>query len=101
MSGVLKEMGMPEAFDQNLANLTRLGASRIGELYISRVIHKTFITVDERGTKAGASTVVEIKPSSMPVQEETKIVHLDRPFVYMIIDYETGAPFFIGAMLEI
>ena len=101
MNDALKDMGMPDAFDSDLANLRKLGASSIGNLYIGRVIHKSFISVDERGTKAGASTVVEIIPSSMPVQEETKTVHLDRPFVYMIIDSLTGIPLFIGTVLDL
>ena len=101
MGDVLKEMGMPEAFDPDFANFTRLGHSQIGDLYISRVLHKTYISVNESGTKAGASTVVEIIPSSAPPPEEIKTVYLDRPFVYMLVNLETGLPFFIGAVLEI
>ena len=101
MGGILKGMGMTDAFDSEHANFTRLGHSQIGNLYISRVLHKTYISVNERGTKAGASTVVEIMPSSSPRPEEIKTVYLDRPFVYMLINLETGLPFFIGAVMEI
>ena len=101
MNDVLENMGMPDAFDRDRADLTKIGSSSIGRLYISRVIHKTFISVDERGTKAGASTIVEATPSSSPQPEESKTVYLDRPFVYMIIDLETGVPLFIGALLDL
>ena len=101
MNDVLADMGMPDAFDSDRADLTKLGSSSVGKLYISRVIHKTFISVDERGTKAGASTIVEIIPSSLPQPEESKTVYLDRPFVYMIIDLETCIPLFIGALLDL
>ena len=75
--------------------------SPIGRLYINRVIHKTYISVDEQGTKAGASTVTEVMASSAPQQEETMTVYLDQPFVYMIFDIETGIPFFMGTVLDL
>ena len=67
---------------------------------ISRVIHKTFIAVDEKGTKAGAATAVEMNPTSAPPPEEYKVVYLDRPFVYMIVDCETNIPIFIGTVMD-
>ena len=104
MADILKDMGMSDAFDESLANFSRLGHSDYGNLFISRVIHKTFISVDERGTKAGAVTAIEI--NVMGAGGPTpKTVHLDRPFVYMIIDCETNlpvfVPLFIGAVLDI
>lgn len=100
MNDVLADMGMHDAFDSNRADFTKLGSSSAGRLYISRVIHKTFISVNERGTKAGAATIDEGMASSSPQPEESKTVYLDRPFVYMIIDCETGVPLFIGALLS-
>ena len=100
MSDILKSMGMTDAFDEVSADFTGLGRSEAGNIYISRVLHKTFIAVDERGTKAGAATVVEMTCGSAAPIEEPKIVYLDRPFVYMLIDCETSLPFFIGAMMD-
>ena len=81
MSAILKAMGMPDAFDDEKANFTGLGTSSAGNIYIGRVLHKTFISVAEKGTKAGAATVVEMleKTSIMPTL--SKEVILDRPFV--------------------
>lgn len=100
MSEILQGMGMTDAFDHKKADLTGLGTSPEGNLYISRVIHKTTIEVDEKGTKAGAATVVEVvAESAAPV--ETKEVLLNRPFVYMIIEKETGLPLFMGTLLSV
>lgn len=102
MSDILKAMGMRDAFESNKADFSDIGKSDNGNIYIGRVIHKTFINLDEKGTKAGAATIVEIKQDSAPIQqEEPKIVYLDRPFVYMIVDCETNMPIFIGTAMDI
>lgn len=100
MNDVLMQMGMTDAFDMKKADFTGLGTSTAGNIFISRVIHKTYITVGPQGTKAGAATVVEMKDESAPFYEESKTVHLDRPFVYMLIDCENNQPFFMGTMLN-
>ena len=98
---VLAQMGMPLAFDAEQADFSGLGSSSTGNIYISRVLHKTFISVAEKGTKAGAATVVETKDSSIPLLDGKKQVYLDRPFVYMLIDCNTMSPFFIGTMYDV
>ena len=99
MAEILAKMGMPDAFDSDKADFTGLGTSSVGNIYISRVIHKTFISVDEKGTKAGATTAVEMMPESAP-PTDIKKVYLDRPFVYMLVDCENNIPFFIGTMMD-
>jgi len=101
MSGILTNMGMTDAFDAAKADFKGLGKSENGNLFISRVIHKTRITVDEKGTKAGAATVVVVADGAAPIVEEPKTVFLDRPFVYMLIDCETNLPIFIGTVTDI
>jgi serpin B len=100
MSGILMSMGMTDAFDANSADFSGLGKSAGGNIFIGRVIHKTFIAVDEKGTKAGAATAVEMQTMSAPMNEP-KTVYLDRPFVYMLIDCETNLPIFIGTVTDI
>ncbi len=100
MSEVLKALGMTDAFDSTLADFSALGHSDEGNIYISSVFHKTYICVDEAGTKAGAATVVEFTSESAEFMEEPKTVCLDRPFVYMILDCESGIPLFIGTMMD-
>lgn len=87
-------MGMEQAFDSGKAQFGKMCQSTAGNVYISNVVHKTFINVDERGTTAGAATMVEIKNEG--ALETGKEVCLDRPFVYFIIDRERGMPLFIG-----
>jgi len=100
MSEILKAMGMPSAFDISTADFTGLGTSTAGNIYISRVLHKTFISVGEKGTKAGAATAIIAADGAMIEIEEPKEVYLDRPFVYMLIDCENSIPFFIGTMMD-
>ena len=101
MSEILKSMGMTEAFDMYNADFEGLGTSTGGNIYISRVLHKTFISVGEKGTKAGAATVVEMKDGAAAEPTEPKEVYLDRPFVYMLVDCENNIPFFIGTMMDV
>lgn len=101
MSDILKNMGMPKAFDPNNAEFEGLGTSNAGNIFISRVLHKTFISVGEKGTKAGAATVVEMADGAAAEPQEPKEVYLDRPFVYMLIDCENNIPFFIGTMMDV
>lgn len=102
MSDILKGMGMPLAFDPDFADFTRLGTHGDGNIYINRVLHKTFLSVAEKGIKAGAATAVEmVTESAMEMKEEPKEVILDRPFVYMLVDFNQQIPFFIGTVMRV
>lgn len=97
----LKKMGMSTAFDGDRANFSSMATLKNENIYISDVIHKTFIEVAEKGTRAGAATAVIVgKSAAMPV-EQPKEVRLTRPFVYAIIDTRTNLPLFIGAQTDI
>ena len=64
---------------------------------IGTVIHKTMIDVSREGTKAAAATVVMIdKAGAFYNPLEPYEINLDRPFVYAIVDNETGVPVFLG-----
>ena len=99
MSGALKALGMTKPFDAAKADFSALGSSDSGNIFISRVLHKAYIAVDGKGTKAGAATAVETNLMSDTVGIYR--VTLDRPFVYAIIDDATGLPVFIGAVTDI
>ena len=98
MKNALKALGMETAFDSAKANFSDIGTAN-GNLYIGKVLHKTFIEVDTHGTKAAAVTIVDVKNESCVMPSDQII--LDRPFVYMIIDTENNLPVFIGTMTEI
>ncbi len=101
ISKTLSDLGMSDAFSPEEANFKNLGTSTEGNLYISNVFHKTYISVGEKGTKAGAATAVVMEPTSGGPDFEPKQIYLDRPFVYMLIDCENNIPFFIGTMMDI
>lgn len=97
MASVLAKMGMPTAFDSSAADFDSLGKDDRGNLYISRVIQKTHIDLDNSGTRAAAVTAVIIAAEgAMPGPVKYRQVELDRPFLYAIIDTENGLPIFIG-----
>ncbi len=101
MGEILQKMGMVEAFDEHNADFSGLGYSIDGNLFISRVLHKTYIAVDGKGTRAGAATVVEMDGERAAAEPDNlKRVYLDRPFVYMLIDCQTNLPFFIGTVMD-
>lgn len=97
LNEALIDMGVKEAFKPSAANFSKLGNSPLGNIYIGDVLHKTFIAVDEKGTKAGAVTKVEMKVESAM---NHKTVILNRPFVYAIIDNQTNLPVFIGTVIN-
>ncbi len=89
----LKALGITDAFSPENANLSGLGTAD-GNLYINRVLHKTHITVDEAGTRAGAVTAVEVTSEGAAL--EIKSVILNRPFLFFIVHQKTGALLFLG-----
>lgn len=95
LKGALSALGMPVAFTSD-ADLT--GISAEGDLYVQEVVHEAFISVDEHGTEAAAATAVVIGATSAP----SEIVELtvDRPFVFAIVDDQTGAVLFMGRVLD-
>lgn len=101
MVSPLINMGMKQAFDMSAADFSNM-ASFPNNIFIGDVIHKTYIEVGEKGTRAAAVTVVVMDGNSVEmVPEEIKEVHLDRPFMYMIIDDTTNLPLFVGVVREI
>ena len=90
----LIEMGMPNAFGD--ADFSGMTGTR--ELFISQVVHKAFISVDEEGTEAAAATAV-IMPSSAAPSPAVEVT-IDRPFIYMIRDLQTNTILFIGRVLN-
>ncbi|MDH4067386.1 MAG: serpin family protein, partial [Dehalococcoidia bacterium] len=95
LKDTLADMGMPIALS-GAADFSGMTGSR--ELFISDVVHKAFVAVDEAGTEAAAATAVIMKLSAVP--EPPVEVTIDRPFIFLIRDIETGAILFIGRVLN-
>jgi serpin B len=92
LKDTLANMGMPIAFSGG-ADFSGMTGNR--ELCISDVVHKTFVVVDETGTEAAAATGVDMGIVSMPPE-----VNMDRPFIFLIHDIETGAILFVGRVMN-
>ncbi|MDQ3005474.1 MAG: serpin family protein, partial [Chloroflexota bacterium] len=92
----LKALGMTDAFDPDQADFT--GMSDRNDLYISAVVHKAFVAVDEKGTEAAAATAVIMDKTSAPLFDVTLTV--DRPFIFLIRDIPTGQILFVGRVLN-
>ncbi len=103
MKDALKEMGITTAFT-DAADFSGIVApdSPTQYLKIDDVLHKTHIELNEQGTKAAAATAVIMEKSSAVFHQETPIpIHLNRPFVYALVDTSTGIPLFIGVVRTI
>ncbi len=97
---ILTDMGIKDLFSPSQASLAKMGTMEEDNLYIDEVIHKTFISVNLKGTKASASTRMAGYATGGISTEEVKDVILDRPFVYMLIDCDTNLPFFMGTVVD-
>lgn len=90
-------MGMPLAFTGN-ADFS--GIAKGNEpLWIDNIIHKAFVSVDEEGTEAAAATAV-LMTGAGPDQPKPVNFIIDRPFIFLIRDTETGTILFMGRVLN-
>jgi serpin B len=96
LKDTLTDMGMRDAFSADDADFSGMTGNR--DLFISEVVHKAFVSVDEAGTEAAAATAVVVPVGDgfeFPVE-----VTVDRPFIFLIRDIETGAILFVGRVLN-
>lgn len=98
LTDALKAMGMTDAFDPFLADLSGAGRGVDGPLYISYVFQKVKVDVDEEGTEAAAVTEIATAEGCALPADEPIVLTFDKPFVYAIVDTETGVPLFAGVM---
>ncbi|MFA4837930.1 MAG: serpin family protein [Candidatus Neomarinimicrobiota bacterium] len=96
MIDVLSTLGMEIAFVPGQADFTKINAN--GDLYISEVMHKTFVDVNEEGTEAAAVTAVGVGATS--VGPESPVMRIDRPFIFAIRERQSGTILFIGKIME-
>lgn len=87
---------MADAFDPDKADFS--GMLDDEEFAVSAVLHKARVKVDEQGTEAAAVTMAMLA-GGMPEEEEI-IFHVNRPFLFLIVEKETGAVLFLGSVVE-
>ena len=97
MNDDLSALGMADAFIAGHADFTRMSPDGLG-LYLSFVTQKTFVDVDERGTKAAAVTAVGVSVTSFPAY---RVMRVDHPFVFVIRERLSGTVLFMGKVVRI
>jgi serpin B len=97
-------MGMEQAFDSEKANFSGLTESREPdhELYVSLVLHKAFVDVNEKGTEAAAATAVVMRAGSAAPMNVPFVptFRADRPFIFLIRERKTGTVLFMGRVTK-
>jgi len=99
LAETLADMGMPLAFSESEADFS--GMAEIPprlRLYISRVLHKAYVAVDELGTEAAGATEIEMTITGEPSVPE--VMRVDRPFLFLIRDTERGSILFLGRVVN-
>lgn len=99
LNGALIALGMGVAFDPQQADFGPMVDLRPENVFISSVMHKTFIEVNEEGAEAAAVTSVEMGVTSVREQPERFTMIVERPFLVAIRDDQSGAVLFIGAIV--
>lgn len=95
LNETLQRLGMVSAFDTRFADFS--GMTPRAELYISKVIHQSFIEVNEEGTEAAAATAVIMGGKALAMNP---VFRADRPFIFLIRDTRSGSILFIGRLVE-
>lgn len=89
----LRELGISDAFDPDLADLSGMTAEP--RVHVDAAVHQAFITVGEAGTQAGAATAIGDSAAAMPTT-----LHVNRPFLWLIRDRETGSILYLGRVTD-
>jgi serpin B len=96
LSDTLKAMGMKDAFSLPPADFSAITGKK--DLFISSVIHKAFVQVNEEGTEAAAATAVMMKMLAMP--DPPPVFRADHPFIFLIRDKRSGSILFMGRLIK-
>lgn len=100
LNQLLQSMGMTSAFSPRSADFSGMTGAR--DLYMSAVLHKAFVDVNEEGTEAAAATGIVMRPTAMRLSRPTQppVFRADHPFVFAIRDNRNGAILFLGRLAD-
>ncbi len=98
LAPTLQSLGLNLPFQEGQADFSGIDGTH--DLYISAVLHQANITLDETGTEAAAATALLMEVGAAPPADEPFILMVDRPYVYVIYDHETGAILFVGRVTD-
>jgi len=97
LASVLKSMGMMDAFTPDVADFSGMNGKT--DLFISAVIHKAYVDVNEEGTEAAAATGVTMRLTSVG-PSQIPVFRADHPFLFLIRDNKTDSILFIGRVMN-
>ena len=96
---LMSNFGVLDVFDSRKADLS--GISLREELYVSSIVHKSFISLDQNGTEAAAATAVVMEIESMQIDKpEPKEVMINQPFMFFIYDEDNDIVLFVGRLIH-
>ncbi len=95
LNEALQAIGVTAPFEEG----SLLGIADDPLLLIDKVLHQTWLSIDEQGIEAAAATIVLFYTTGAPVDEPVPVI-IDRPFLFRIVDDTTGAPLFVGRILD-
>ena len=96
---LMSNFGVLDVFDSSKADLS--GISLREKLYVSSIVHKSFISLDQNGTEAAAATAIIMEIESMQIDKpEPKEVMINQPFMFFIYDEENEIVLFVGRLIH-
>lgn len=97
LNGALETLGLGDMFREGVADFSGMTGDR--ELYVSQVVHKAMVAVNEKETEAAAATGMMLKRSCSPLNELRVTLRFDRPFLFAIVAHR--APLFVGRVVDL
>jgi serpin B len=98
LNETLKNLGIRKAFESSEADFSKMVEETEENVYISKVLHSSFIKIDEKGTEAAAATSVEMKLESVAIEKE--MIEFNKPFIFLIEENNTNTVLFIGQLVN-
>jgi serpin B len=98
LATVMRKAGVTAVFDAR-GDFRPMSDDPAVDLYVSTMLHRATVTIDEQGTEASAATAVVVNTTSAPAERPLEVV-VDRPFYFVIQDTRVGMPLFVGRVLD-
>ena len=98
LAAVMRQAGVTAVFDAR-GDFRPMSSDPAVDLFVSAMLHRATVTIDEHGTEAAAATAVVMDTTSAPADRPVEVV-VDRPFYFVIHDTRVGMPLFVGRVMD-
>jgi serpin B len=95
LSQALRSLGLTAPFGPGALT----GIADDPRIVLDQAFHETYLAMDEHGTEAAAATILTFRKLSAPARSPVAVI-LDRPFIFRILDRQTGVTLFVGRVLD-